>query len=88
MYNIYILQSLTDNKLYVGFTKNLTNRLNKHKNGLVKSTKNRRPFKLVYLEDWKNSNIARRSEKYLKSLYGYREKYKLIKNYKNKSYLI
>jgi putative endonuclease len=78
---VYILRSLKDKNLYVGYTNNLKRRLEKHKYGKVKATKNRRPLELVYYEIWKSRAIARRREKYLKSLYGYREKYRLIKKF-------
>ena len=42
----YILISLKDKKKYIGSTINLDRRLKEHFNGLVKSTKGRRPFKL------------------------------------------
>ena len=48
MYYVYVLQSEKDRKIYVGFTKNLEERLKLHNNGKVKSTKNRLPLKLVY----------------------------------------
>jgi len=37
-------------KFYLGFSKNLHNRLEEHNNGLVKSTKHRIPLELVYWE--------------------------------------
>lgn len=82
MPTVYILKSIKDKKLYVGYTTNLKERLKKHKYGEVKATKNRRPLELVYCEKWESRDTARRREKYLKSLYGYREKYRLIKNFK------
>ena len=81
MYIVYILRSVKDYKLYVGFTGNLKNRLKKHKYGEVKSTKHRRPLELVYHEKWTSSGVARRREKYLKSLYGSKEKKRIIENY-------
>ena len=66
MYYIYILLSLKDQKLYVGFTKNLNKRLKQHKEGSVKSTKNRRPIILIYYEVYSQKIDAMRREKYLK----------------------
>ena len=40
----YVLKSKKDGNFYIGFTTDLENRLNEHQKGLVKSTKNRRPF--------------------------------------------
>lgn len=78
MYWVYFLHSGKKNNTYVGCTKNLTKRLKEHKNGLVYSTKNRRPLSLIYKENYSNLSLARKREKYLKSLYGYRERKRII----------
>ena len=67
MYTVYILFSEKDNKRYIGSTSNLNRRLNEHNLGLVKSTKNRRPFKLIYTEEFKNKSFALKKEKFLKT---------------------
>ncbi len=50
MLYVYVLKSMKDDKFYVGFTRDLKLRFNQHEKGLVDSTKNRRPFKLIYYE--------------------------------------
>jgi len=70
MFYVYVLQSLRDKKLYIGFSKNIKKRFKKHKEGSVKSTKNRRPFKLIYLEAHTSEKDARRREKYFKTTKG------------------
>lgn len=50
MYYVYVLKSIKDSKLYVGHTKNLTNRIKQHNQGLVEATQKRRPLKIVYYE--------------------------------------
>lgn len=80
-YYIYVLQSLKDNNFYTGYTKDLKNRLEQHNNGLVKSTKNRRPFKLVYFEACLNQQDATHREKYLKTSWGKRYIKTRVKNY-------
>ena len=50
MYYLYILKSLKDDSFYIGSTNNLTQRLKKHKQGLVKFTQSRLPIKLVHFE--------------------------------------
>ena len=70
MFNIYILQSEKDNKLYTGYTNNLKLRLEQHSNGLVESTRYRRPLKLIYSEACLNQKDALHREKYLKTHYG------------------
>ncbi len=69
-YFTYILKSAKDNKFYTGYTKNLKLRFEQHKKGLVKSTKNRRPLRLVYYESCLNQQDAIHREKYLKTYHG------------------
>ena len=71
-YYVYVLISLNDNKFYTGYTKDLNERIKKHKNGQVTSTKNRRPLKLIYFEGCLDKSDALKREKYLKSTYGKR----------------
>ncbi len=52
---VYILKSKKDGKMYIGSTKNLRIRINEHMKGEVKSTKDRRPFKLI---GWRQFNVA------------------------------
>ena len=83
MYYVYILQSQKDNKFYTGYTKDLKSRFELHQKGLVESTKNRRPLKLVYYEACLNQKDSLHREKYLKTAYGK----KFLKS-RLKSYLI
>jgi putative endonuclease len=66
-YYVYVLQSLKDNQWYTGYTPDLRKRIKIHEDGLVESTRNRRPFKLIYFEGCLNQQDATRREKYLKS---------------------
>ena len=63
---LYILKSFKDNNLYIGTCNNLYERLEKHNKGLVKSTKHRIPFVLVYEEYFDNLSGARKKEWQLK----------------------
>lgn len=65
MYHMYILK-LADNSYYIGSTGNLDQRMNKHKEGKVKSTKNKLPFKLVYTENFNNKSQAQTREYQIK----------------------
>jgi putative endonuclease len=56
--------------LYIGYTTNLRERLQKHQNGEVTSTKFRRPFELVFYEGYKSMRDAKRRERYLKTSKG------------------
>lgn len=67
---VYVLKSDRDKKLYTGYTKNLKLRFEQHKKGLVESTKDRRPLKLIYYEACLNRQDATHREKYLKTYLG------------------
>jgi putative endonuclease len=66
LHHVYVLKSSKDGKLYIGYTSNLDRRIQEHKNGLVTSTKNRRPLELVYVEEFKEKANALQREKYFK----------------------
>ena len=70
MFYVYVLMSLSDQGLYIGCTKNLKSRIERHNSGMVDSTKNRLPLKLVYYEACLNQSDAFNREKYLKTLMG------------------
>jgi len=70
MYYTYVLKSLVDNKLYIGFTNDLKKRFSEHNNGKNKSTIARRPFELVYFEGCQSKNKAIKREKYFKTGFG------------------
>lgn len=54
----------------MGFSINLKQRVVEHKNGLVASTKNRLPVKLVYYEACLDEKSAIEREKYFKTGFG------------------
>lgn len=68
----YVLESLKDNKLYIGWTNNLEKRLTDHNNGKVNSTKLRSPFELIYYEACLLKDLAIKREKYFKTGFGRR----------------
>ncbi|MBI2625166.1 MAG: GIY-YIG nuclease family protein [Candidatus Nealsonbacteria bacterium] len=69
---VYIIRSLKNGEMYVGYTANLVNRLKEHNQGLNFSTKSGRPWKLIYYEACLNADDAKRREKYLKTSQGHR----------------
>ena len=78
MYYVYLILSkkLDKNRSYVGYTKNISNRLYLHNNSKgAKFTKGRK-WKIVYLKKYKSKIIAMKEE------------YKLKKNYKLRKELI
>jgi len=58
------------NKFYIGQTKNLVARLERHNAGKVLSTKGRTPLSLVYSEQFSTRSEAVKRESFLKSLKG------------------
>lgn len=69
-YCIYVLVSLQDKNLYVGYTTDLQERLTAHFRGEVPSTAPRRPFRLIYCEYHHSMSDAKRREQYLKTSAG------------------
>ena len=81
MYYTYVLKSQQDGKMYTGSTKDLKLRFEQHEQGLVQSTKHRRPLELIYYEAYLSEEDALRREKYLKTHYG-----KMFLKHRLKSY--
>jgi len=80
MYYIYILLSLKDKRLYIGYTSNLQTRLIQHEQGFSGATKYRRPLKLIHYEAFLAQEDALRREEYLKGGNGHKEMKILLKN--------
>ena len=70
MHYAYILQ-LKDKTYYHGSAKDLKDRLKDHKHGLVSSTKNLNPVKLVFYAAFLSKSKALQFEKYLKTHSGF-----------------
>jgi putative endonuclease len=70
MYYTYILKSRKDNKLYIGYTKDLRSRFKLHNSGKIDSTSKRYPLDLIYYESCLNQQNATHREKYLKTYRG------------------
>ncbi len=67
MYFVYILQSLKDQRTYVGYTKDIRQRLERHNSGRVRATKYRRPLRLLFTESFLTSAEAKNREIWWKS---------------------
>jgi putative endonuclease len=63
----YVLKSERNGHLYVGFTSDLKRRIEEHNKGKVRSTKNRKPLRLVYYEEYGDKTSGRKREIFLKS---------------------
>ncbi len=67
MYYVYLIKSQkVKGWKYIGSTNDLERRIEEHNNGKVFSTKNYRPFVLVYYEAYISEKDAREREKQLK----------------------
>ena len=81
MYYTYVLQSDIDGKFYAGYTKDLKLRFDQHNKGLVESTRNRRPLRLIYYEACLHQGDALQRERYFKTYNGKRFLHKRLKSY-------
>ena len=67
MFITYILQSVLTDSYYVGSCRDLDKRVDLHNRGMVKSTKYRVPWKVVYIEKFSDLKRARARELQIKS---------------------
>ena len=86
-YYVYVLKSEKDGNWYTGYTNNLKKRIKQHNLGYTESTKNRRPFELIYYEACLNEKDAITREKYLKSGMGKRFLKNRLKHFFNNEFL-
>lgn len=66
MHFIYIIKSLKNESLYIGYTENINRRIREHNNNESFTTKKYSPWELVYLEGYKDQKDALDREKKLK----------------------
>ena len=66
MYFVYILQSITSKKYYVGQIDNLERKLQQHNSGYSKSTKGGKPWIVKYSEEYCDRSSAVRRENEIK----------------------
>jgi putative endonuclease len=72
---------MKDNKLYTGYTTNLQQRIEHHNSGSVPSTKERRPFRLIFFEGYTDKGDALRRESYLKTNEGKKMLRRMLRNH-------
>ncbi len=65
-YKLYILQSLTKDRYYIGHTNNIERRLSEHNSGQTKSTKPYIPWKLVFSKLFLSKSDAYKAEMLIK----------------------
>lgn len=71
-YIVYVLFSLKDRMLYIGYTTDLERRLGEHMRGESASTAPRRPLRFLFCEHYISKEDATRREKYFKTTAGKR----------------
>ena len=57
-YFVYILRSIKDGSYYIGSTRDLSSRLERHNQGRSKYTKANRPWEVIYSETHFNRSAA------------------------------
>ena len=67
---VYILRSLRQKKLYIGYTTNLERRIEEHNTGKSAATKPYAPWEMIFYETYNNSVDAKRREQYFKTSKG------------------
>jgi putative endonuclease len=76
----YILRSIKNNKLYLGFSTDLEKRLKEHNDGKNFATKPNIPYELIYYAAFKNKKDAIECEKYFKTTAGWRRLHRMLQN--------
>jgi putative endonuclease len=66
-YFVYIIQSLKDGTYYIGSTRDLTKRLERHNQGRSTYTKGKKPWKLLHSEKHPDRSRASIREREIKS---------------------
>lgn len=67
MFYVYILESLTNHDLYIGYSEDLKQRFTSHNQGNVKATSPNRPWRLIYYESYRDKRDATKRERQLKN---------------------
>ena len=66
MFYVYMLQSLKNKTLYIGYTYDLDKRLKEHNQNESAYTKKYSPWELIYCEGYRSEKYARSREQSLK----------------------
>ncbi|MFA6494856.1 MAG: GIY-YIG nuclease family protein [Candidatus Paceibacterota bacterium] len=80
-YYVYILESVKNKSLYIGYTNDLRRRFKQHNDGFVTYTRKYVPWVLIHYEAYRNKDDAMRREKYLKTSQGSRLLKRMLKEY-------
>ena len=66
-YYVYVLRSDKFERNYVGFTKDVSERIKQHNSGKTRSTRPYRPWRLLVSERFETKELALAREKFLKT---------------------
>jgi len=66
MWYIYILKNQVDESYYIGSTEDVTLRVGCHNAGWTKSTEGKRPWDVVYTEEYRSKKEALKRERQIK----------------------
>ena len=81
MFTVYVLYSPSYNKIYIGFTSDLENRLRSHNMFASKGwTIKFRPWEILFTENFETKTEAMKREKQLKSAKGRNYIWQVVKN--------
>ena len=83
MFYVYVLESESSGKWYIGFSSDLRKRVQRHNQSGNVSTANRGPWELIYYEAYIDKQDALGREKFLKSGSGWRFLKKQMRHYLN-----
>lgn len=72
MFYVYAIKSKLNSQIYIGQANSLDKRIDRHNKGYVKSTKERRPWKLIAFQEFQAREEARWQEFLLKESHGQR----------------
>ena len=67
MFYVYILKSDVDGSFYAGQTNDLEDRIKRHNESRSVYTKLKRPWRMVYFEEFENRSLALKREKQIKA---------------------
>lgn len=79
MFYVYVLKSIKNGDIYIGYSEDLRERYKNHNQGNVKATKFNCPWKLVFYEAYKDKRDVAKRERQLK---GHKSKIDLKKQLK------
>ena len=72
MFYVYAIESLVNSRIYIGQTQNVDRRIAAHNSGVVKSTRQDRPWRLIKSDPCQTRNAARWLEYCIKTSRGRR----------------